>query len=188
MEHLSIIYLIFSTHDVQLIWKQYFQLNSHAYTCTKINYIAGEHYWWALLVSVTGMVVCFFSGPEHQQTDPSSLSDCLEYPLQNGASSRYIERCKVRSENGGILDCGISVQAKAKCTYNVMCLRFGIIIGPSLQYSGTSHNGHSHKQTTLYNGHWLWHQMKLLQNLCLINLPWADASWFQTADKLCAPN
>jgi len=26
-------------------------------------------------------------------------------------------------------------------------------------YSGTSHNGQP-----LYNGHWLWHQMKLLQN------------------------
>lgn len=111
MEHLSIIYLIFSTHDVQLIWKQYFQLNSHAYTCTKINYIAGEHYWWA-----TGMVVCFFSGPEHQQTDPSSLSDCLEYPLQNAVSSRYIQRCKVRSENGEYwiveLVCKLSVWIK----------------------------------------------------------------------------
>ena len=40
----------------------------------------------------------------------------------------------------------------------------------------------------LYNGHWLWHQMKLLQNYCLINLPRADASWFQTADKPRAPN
>ena len=40
----------------------------------------------------------------------------------------------------------------------------------------------------LYNGPWLWHQMKLLQNLCLINLPRADASWFWTADKLHAPN
>jgi len=37
---------------------------------------------------------------------------------------------------------------------------------------------------TLYNRHWLWHQLKLLQKQCLINLPWADTSWFRTADKL----
>jgi len=40
----------------------------------------------------------------------------------------------------------------------------------------------------LYKGHWVWHQLKLLQNLCFINLPRADASWFRTADKLRAPN
>jgi len=32
------------------------------------------------------------------------------------------------------------------------------------QYSGTFHNGPSHEWQPLYNRHWLWHQLKLLQN------------------------
>jgi len=31
-------------------------------------------------------------------------------------------------------------------------------------YSGTSHNGPSPSGQPLYNGHWLWHQLKLLLN------------------------
>jgi len=45
-----------------------------------------------------------------------------------------------------------------------------------LYYSGTPITDPPTSRQPLYNGLWLWHQLKLLQNLCLINLSQADAS------------
>jgi len=57
-----------------------------------------------------------------------------------------------------------------------------------MTYSGISQTDPPMSRQPLYNRHWLWHQLKLLKKWCFINLPRADASWFWTVDKLCAPN